>query len=58
MDITYSIVKKDGLHLINIGMHVEFWGYGKYSIVFEDGEYLDRFLHYGKDDWNLIRYAN
>jgi len=39
-------------------MHVEFWGYGKYSIVFEDGEYLDRFLHYGKDDWNLIRYAN
>ena len=57
MDITHSIVKKDGTHLINIGMHVEFWKYGKYCIAFEDGEYLDGFLHNDRNDWQLIERA-
>lgn len=38
-------------------MHVEFWKYGKYCVAFEDGEYLDGFLHNDKDDWHLIHLA-
>lgn len=57
MGITYSIVKKDGTHLISFGMHVEFWKYEKYCVVFEDGEYIDGFLHNNRDDWHLIQQA-
>jgi len=57
MDITHSIIKKDGIHLINIGMYVEFWKYEKYCVAFEDGVYIDGFLHNDSDDWQLIQRA-